>query len=490
MGYDETCNAKGGDSCVVAEDEVNLMQLHAQVHAGKHSKRAKPDMHKVLASFEAEEGPMALQELVQAVMVLPVLKTKEAMLEAVRAQPQLQHLAKRYPHFLHTIGIFEDPSSIQQIKAAVFKKHQSPVKMQGRQPRKVRKGKGDVQLLGTHLEKENTTEIDLFFWLAGWGCGTNFSYAANPGQTDEEMGEHPVFGPDCAGYPHIPALAIDSEAQGGYYVKQNSSADDDGNWKTTYTMTFANGEKTEELFDLDVPKWMSGYSFNMASHTFDYIATSGDWPNYTFTLMTADILSKTVTSALSITDCMYPSSLTRVPGSDDLLWSCSKNWEVENDTSKLMKYSGGNTEILAEDKDYFGYVTASGSEIVYSKWSCDDTCGNDVYTCSIEDCTFVKAGTLPEGVSSWGSILTESGALISTVYEWTGSESKYSVNAIEIDTGKSDVLFTPSTWPQCLQRVDIKVPVEPDVPVPADPAMGPPGAPGPAGPPGPPGPSL
>merc|ERR1719159_1075518 len=64
-------------------------------------------------------------------------------------------------HFLHTIGIFEDPSSIQQIKAAVFKKHQSPVKMQGRQPRKVRKEKGDVQLMGKHLEKENTTEIDM-----------------------------------------------------------------------------------------------------------------------------------------------------------------------------------------------------------------------------------------------------------------------------------------------------------------------------------------
>jgi len=463
MGYDETCKAKGGDSCVAPEDEVNLMQLHAQVHAGKHSKRAKPDMHEVLASFEAEEGPMALKELVQGVMALPVLKQFArnhlqdlAMLEAVRAQPRLQYLAKRYPHFLHTIGIFEDPSSIQQIKAAVFKEHQSPVKMQGRQPRKVRKGKGDVQLLGTHLEKRDTTDITLFFWLQGWGCGTNFSYAANPKQADAERGEIPIFGPDCAGDPWIMALAIDPEAQVGYFVKGDSSHDDDGNWKSTYTMmTFrenATEIKTEELFDLDVPSWIAGHTFNTASHTYNYIATSGDWPNYTYTLMIADIPKKTVTPVMNITDCMYPNSLTVVSGSDDLLWTCSKNWELENDTSKIMKYSGGNTEILAESEDYFGYLTTTGSEIVYSKWNCDDTCGNEIYTCPIEDCTFVKAGMLPDG-ASWEFIVTESGELISSVYGgWTGSSSIYNVTATaEFGSGRSDVLFTTSGWPGYLQ---------------------------------------
>jgi len=104
----------------------------------------------VLASFKEKEGPGALQELAHVLMALPVLKTEEAMLAAVHAQPQLQHLAKRYPHFLHTLGIFEDPKAIRQIKDAMLELPHSSMKVQGRKPSALAQA---VQ----HLGKQNPT---------------------------------------------------------------------------------------------------------------------------------------------------------------------------------------------------------------------------------------------------------------------------------------------------------------------------------------------
>jgi len=486
MGYDEACEAKG-DTCVGPEDKVNLMQFHAQVHAGKHSKRTKHDMHKILASFEEEEGPMALQELMQGVMALPVLEAEEGMLEAVHAQPQLQHLAKRYPHFLHMMGILEDPKAIQQIKAAVFKEHHSFMNMQGQKPSAITRARRmpvDVELLSKHLQgKGDTTEISLFVWTEGWGCNTNVSFIVNP-TTDAEGGEVPMLGPDCSGHPWIQELAVDPDAKGGYYVMGNSS-NVDGKWKTSYTMNFMTHDTNEKLFDLTADSGLDG-DFNVAANTFTYISTSGSWPDYTWTLMSADLQSKTSTPVMNITDCKWPRQATVMPATGDIIWTCSKDWELENDTNKIMKYSAETAEILTQSENYYGYLTSVGDHIVYSMWNSTDY-RNDIYACSIGDCTPEFKGKMPER-ASWEFFITNSGKLISSVYAgWTGTSSMYNVTATTAD-GHSDLLFQISNYPQKLQHVDMEVPVDPEEPIPADPATGPPGPAGPPGPPGPPGP--
>jgi len=472
MGYDETCKGKG-DSCVAPEDDVNLMQLHAQVqkHASKHSKRTKPDMGKILASFEAEEGPVALQELLRGVMTLPVLKTEEAMLGAVHAQPQLQHLAKRYPHFLRTLGIFEDAKAVQEIKAAAFKKHQSPMKMQGRQSSAsapVSRMPADIQLLGKHLKgKRNTTVVTLFYWMQGWGCSTNFTYIANPAEEGTMAGEVPFFGPDCEGYPWIGDLAFAPDANGAYYVKGNSS-NVDGTWKTTYTMNFGTESETEELLELG--SGAMGGEFDIPAQTYTFIEYSGEWPDYTWALMSADLQSKMVTPLMNITGCLWPYQVVAVPATGDLVWTCSKDWSKDDDTSKIMKYSsGGGTEILAESEDYFGYLTTSGSNVFYSMWNSTDY-RQDLYTCAIEDCKATMVAKLPQN-SGYGFFITESGTFISSAYvKWSGSGSIYNVTAsTDFGNGQSSLLFETSDYPNMLQMIELEVPTEPDVPLPADP---------------------
>jgi hypothetical protein len=102
-------------------DEVCLFQTSVTKH-----KHHMTDIHEVLDAAE-KEGPMALDTLVRGVMTLPVTPTEEAMRAAVRASPELRHITQNFPHLLSSTRIFEDPRTIDSIKAAVSE-FRNPVK--------------------------------------------------------------------------------------------------------------------------------------------------------------------------------------------------------------------------------------------------------------------------------------------------------------------------------------------------------------------------
>lgn len=504
VGYDETCEAKG-ESCVAPDDEVELMQTRTQVHKHKHSRMTNTDMHELLTSFEEKEGPAALQELMQVLMVLPVLKSEGDMLAfhaAVQAQPQLQQLAQRYPDFMHTLGVFEDPKIIPQIKAAVFtlKAHQPSAIAQERPS--LTKMLGQAQ--GHQLSRDTTLlglsqdPSAILAWVEGYGCSATVGFTDFP---DASMGikSVPIFGPDCQGNPWITNLGVRPKDNGAVVVFANYSMETS---KSSYSLAFV-GETGGYTFMGSLGSSVSASSFGVDA--LYYIKESGKWPNQTYQLMSASPqkYQEAVTNELvNITSCLYPSQMKSVPGSDTMIWQCSKDFSNQNSTYKIMKYSLVSTtpEILVESKDHLSYTSLTGSQLYYSM---HEQNGNSsewhyvVYSCLIAKCDPVKVGALPKG--TYNFIVTESGELVTTRWtSWKVSSNKgsehwttYNVSVSSLDDSYTKMLF-PIGGTSNLQIVPIPPtteapydppppppapPVAPAVPVPAAPAVPLPAAP-------------
>jgi len=423
MGYDETCEAKG-ESCVAPDDVVELMQTRTQVHKHKHSRMTNTDMQEVLISFEEREGPAALQELMQVLMVLPVLKSEGNMLAlhaAVQAQPQLQQLAKRYPDFMHTLGVFEDPKAIPQIKAALFtlKAHQPSAIAQERPS--LTKMLGQAQ---GHQLSRDTTLLGLFqgpsailAWVESWGCTSTLGFTDFP---DASMGinSESIFGPDCKGNPWISNLGVRAKDNGAAFVFGNYSTETS---ETSYSLAFVGENGYTFLGSLGSSVSASAFGVDALY----YIKESGKWPNQTYHLMSAQ--EGGTNELVNIPSCLYPSQMKSVPGSDTMIWQCSKDWSNQNSSYKIMKYSvAGTPEILVESKDYFGHVSLTGSQLYYSMYEKNGNSSEShyaVYSCPIAKCDPVKVGALPKG--AYDFIVTESGELITTGWtSWKVSSSK------------------------------------------------------------------
>jgi len=476
MGYDETCEAKG-ESCVAPDDVVELMQTRTQVHKHKRSRMTNTDMQEVLISFEEREGPAALQELMQVLMVLPVLKSEGNMLAlhaAVQAQPQLQQLAKRYPDFMHTLGVFEDPKAIPQIKAALFtlKAHQPSAIAQERPS--LTKMLGQAQ--GHQLSRDTTLlglsqdPSAILAWVESWGCTATLGFTDFP---NASMGIEsvPIFGPDCQGHPWISNLDVRLKDNGAVFVVGNYSMETS---KNSYSVAFV-GE-TGYTFMGSLGSSVSASAFGVDA--LYYIKESGNWPNQTYHLMSAS--QEAVTNELvNITSCLYPSQMKSVPGSDTMIWQCSKDWNNQNSMHTIMKYSvGGTPEILVESKDYFGQTYLAGSQLYYSMHEQHGNSSewhNVVYSCPIAKCDPVKVGALPK--DTWQLIVTESGELVTTGYtSWKASSSKgseswttYNVSVSSLDDSYTTMLF-PIGGTSHLQLVPIPPTIGANVPPPAPPA--------------------
>jgi len=434
LGYDGTCST---ESCAAPDDEVQLMQTHAKLHKHKHSKAD------VLASFEKKAGPVALQELKQALMNLPSFKSKEAMLAAVHTQPQLQHLAKRYSRDLKTLGIFDDVESIHELKAAMFKvRHSSMAREKGTSFMKFKK---DIEEPAAYL-----------VWLESWGCDAAIAYTDFPKSMDH--GSAPLFSPDCQGWPWVDNYAISPEEEGAYFVFGNWS---DVTYETSYHAGFVGEEGVKVLGSLG----SNVHSTAFGGEALHFISRQGDWPNETFHLMSATAEGG-ATEALAMTDCLYPWGLKNVPGSNTMLWQCSKDWNMENDTNKIMQWSGdGAPTVLVATEDYFGHVVVTSSKLFYSMYKerDDGTWGNHLYSCSLADCQPEEKGPVPN--DAWHFVVSEFGELITTSYvswqkttsEGTDYWTEYDVHDNTLDAlgADSPALFTIS-GDQRLQLLDFR----------------------------------
>jgi len=441
LGYDGTCST---ESCTAPEDEVQLMQTHAKLHKHKHSKTD------VLASFEKKAGPVAMQELKQALMNLPSLKSKEALLSAVHAQPQLQHLAKRYPRDLKTLGIFDDVESIHELKAAMFKVRHSSMK-----PGEKKVGEKNKLSL-TKLKKDIDEPAAYLVWLDSWGCDAAIAYSDFP--MGHGHGSAPLFSPDCQGWPWVDNYAVSPEEEGAYFVFGNWS---DVTYETSYNVAFVGQDGVKVLGSLGP----DAHSTAFGSEALHFIQRQGDWPNETYHLMSATPEGG-ATEALAITDCLYPWGLKSVPGSNTLLWHCSKDWNLDNDTNKIMQWSGdGAPTVLVASEDWFGNVVASSSKLFYSMHQerDDGTWGNNLYSCSLAGCQPEKKGPVPN--DAWHFVVSEFGEMITTSYvSWSKSTSEgtdywtdYDVHSNTLDAlgAESPALFTIS-GDQRLQLLDFR----------------------------------
>lgn len=481
------------DACGGMGDETCLLQTNIAYH-----NRHKTEMHQVLADLEevalaTPEGPVVLQELLDGVMALPALKTEEAMRAAVLAQPQLQHLGERYPHLLRALAMFEDPQKTEQIKAAVFQSHPSLMKMlgqgwQGRQLSSVapaRRMPGDAGLLAFSQDQSA-----IMVWLEGYGCSTKISYTDFP-EGKLPIAGVPVFGPDCTGWPNVKDLVVDPAAEGGYLMFTNWSSTSS---KNKNTVQFVGEDGAKELGSW-MSSWFSAHTFNVAADAYVYIEQNGSWPNYNYQLMSASLPKVQVTTLLSnVTGCSYPSYLTTVPGTKDMIWTCSKDYQVQNDTYKIMKYSwrAKTTEVLTHTTKWFGNLAATESHVYYSQSENkpDGSYGYAMYGCTMASCIPERVGDL----ASSNFILTESGEVITSAFDasWkkdpssgpTTYWSTYNVTSTDVSRNASKVLFTITGYPKDLQIV-VNKPGPEDIL--AGQSGGPPGPPGPAGPPGPPG---
>jgi hypothetical protein len=223
---------------------------------------------------------------------------------------------------------------------------------------------------------------------------------------------------------------------------------DEETYETTYKVLMAGWKGLQEVGVLEGNIYHA--AFNFPDEALYYIQEEGEWPDYKYSLMRGD--DKGIDVAAEIPDCMYPYYFKLVTGSSDMIWYCNKNWEKEGDKNKIMKYSLGakEPEMVTDNEEYFGFVTAAGSTLFYSMWEDqgDDKWGNTVYKCELSSCSPEKIGTLPEGV--WEFLVTPSGEMITTTWtSWTMSSSKgseywtsYNVTSYDITTGMGMPLFS------------------------------------------------
>jgi len=451
------------DACDM-HDETSLFQASVAYH-----KRHKTSMDQVLADLEEvalAKGPVVLQELLHVVMALPALKTEKAMRAAVRAEPQLQDLAERYPHLLRAMAMFEDPQKIEQIKTAVYQGHPSLMKMlgkgrQGHLPSVVapaRRMPGDVGLLAFSQDQS-----DMIVWMEGYGCSTKVSFMGFP-EGKLPIQEVSVFGPDCAGSPNIAQMSVDPGAESIYFVM--------GNYSQTlgyrYTINSLNEFGGKELGSLG-DSYPNGV-FNLAADcdpgAFFFIQQNGSYPNYVYALMSASLPEVQITTVLSnITGCKYPSSL-RFVGTKDMIWVCSKDYGIVNDTNTIMKYSLGAEapEVLTQQQEYYSSLTATESHIYWMQWENNaDGSGstNFLYSCPMVACIPEKVGELPQNVYNF--MIAESGELISHAWDasWEKSTSStklywstYNWTSTDISgNGTSKFLTTTSGYPNHAQII-------------------------------------
>lgn len=451
-----------------------------------------------LEKVASAHGQDTLNELVHGVLALPVLKTKEAMREAVQ-QSELQNFASRHPHLEHILTKFEDPQMLEQIKTAAYHEDPSFMKLmrQGRrtksnvtggwsglqrfakerrEQRSKQKSKNcnkHAAAKGTSLQQhepnvtvevkvEKPEMLHLLVWTEGWGCKTTL-FVALPAKGDAPLVEVPIFGDECEGWPSLcyNCLTVDMEKEGVYFTYGNYSQE---SGKYENKLMFLSEKGPALLADLgssypqivfDVEKDM-GYA----------LVQEGKWPDQIYQLYSGGLEGSPEVTLLmgNITygdkKCLHPSNFNLVKkdfGPPSLLFTCSKDWKDPDDENKIVVYSPvnhkiadgvGGLSLVTSQADYYGYMKVLGESLYYSQWVSNPTnwklSGYDLYSCFLDGCDPEKIGELPKQ-SSYNFLITGDGALLISQYiKWDSDagESVYNVTATpNLGNGTSTLLF-------------------------------------------------